>query len=261
MSTEELSHVYGSLVISARTQVAALPVFDHSRTRKGDHSGTTNHSQLFNTVFWTLATGDDTHTDVVALPQRNKYMTVDTVSESPSLSEEVNMELSEKLAVIDTQFRGGRQLYKVYHMMEETAKALDAEFVTVINNEAEHSSFNILSAGYTVDVYGVYDTVNDSVQLAWSTDEDFVARCKSQDPTRYIFYRYPPLLDRPLFIYTQYLVSKWWKWNRTFEGRSGVLKAFNALESFLFKDHTQAVDPRTVTASYALPNEDSTETS
>lgn len=253
MSTEELSHVYGSLVISAQSSVDPLPVFSHPKTRTGDHSGTTNHSRLFNTVFWTLVTGPDSATDVVALPQRGKYLTVDTVSDSGDLSDCVNQELAKRLSVIDVQFRGGRQLYKVYHMMNDVKLALDAEFVTVINNEAEHSSFNILSTGFLVELYGIYDVVNNSVQLAWSTDEDFVARCRKVDPTRYVFYRYPPVLDRPLFIYTQYLVSKWWKWSRMYNGRDGLLRAFNALEVFLYKDPTIMIDARNaVTANVTV---------
>lgn len=251
----ELSHVYGSLVISAATQVPPLPIFDNPKTRRGDHSGRSDHqhdhNQIFNTVFWTLATGNRVATDIVALPQRNKYMTVDTVSDSFDLSECVNMGLHDKLAVIDSQFSGGRQLYKVYHMMNEVGTELDADYVTIINNESDHSSFNILSRGFMVDVFGIYDVVNSSVQLAWSTDEEFINLCRAPDPMRYIFYRYPPVLDRPLFVYTQYLCSKWYKWRRGFDGEASVLKAFNALESFLYKDHTQPVDPRNI-ASYPL---------
>jgi hypothetical protein len=255
-TTGDPSHVYGSLVISAGTQVPSLPVFADPKTRRGDHSGRSDHqhdhNQVFNTVFWTLSTGDHGATDVVALPQRNKYMTIDTVSDSSDLSECVNMELHDKLAVIDSQFKGGRQLYKVYHMMNEIAAQLDADFVSVINNESDHSSFNILSHGFILDVFGIYDVVNKSVQLAWSTDEEFINLCRAPEPTRYIFYRYPSVLDRPLFIYTQYLCAKWWKWQRNFGGDdAAILMAFNALEGFLYKDHTQPVDARNI-ATYLL---------
>jgi hypothetical protein len=112
------------------------------------------------------------------------------------------------------------------------------EYVAVINNLSEHATFTLLTSGTTLYLTGVYDTVNSSVRLVWSTEDTFVEEVRRADQTRYVFYRFPPIVDRPLFIYTQLVCSKWYSWTKAFNGVDGLSKAMNALEVLLYKDPT-----------------------
>ncbi|MGF3998918.1 hypothetical protein ACQX8C_14365, partial [Staphylococcus aureus] len=143
--------------------------------------------------------------------------------------------LAHELQDLDAKYEGSRWLYKLQRLLETTSD-YHAEYVAIVNNQSEHPSFSILSQGLDLGFYGVYDTVNRSTQLAWSTDPDFVQITRAQEPTRYLFHRYPTVKDRPLFIHTENVCSKWYVWKQAFTNVDGVLKAFNVLENFLFKN-------------------------
>jgi len=166
-------------------------------------------------------------------------MVLDCLANSSEAALTTCTELAVGLTSLDTKFENSRQLYKVHQLMLDVGTKT-SDFVAVINNESEHCNFNLLAfGGLELEVFGIYDVVNKSIRLMWTTDSSFVSKIKSEDSTRYIFYRFPTLRNRPLFIHTQYVVSKLYKWSLVFDGRDSVLKLFNALENFLYGNPNQ----------------------
>ena len=127
--------------------------------------------------------------------------------------------------------------YKFYRVQKDLASMNQARaFVTCIVNAGEHSHIALLCQWKDLSVHGVYDTVNKSVRLVWTDDEWFIKDLRSLESNRYVFYRFPIVQDRPLFMYTQALCSKWYKWQKQFNEADGILKSFNALERYLYKE-------------------------
>jgi hypothetical protein len=232
MQQNEEANLYGSLVISATTPCHQFPQLSDIRATTGCHTESSTKG-----VFTTLVTGSQHANATVALPQRNKYMNITVAGGSVGQSKRTADLLRVKLSDLDSRFDGARQLYKMGQLMSEIeSDNLGAAYAAVINNTSEHATFTLLSQKIPFRFLGVFDTVNSSVRLVWTTDEQFIENVRQADPTRYVFYRYPMVYDRPLFIYTQSVASKWFQWNKVFAGKDGLLKAFNALEIFLFKD-------------------------
>lgn len=228
------SQLYGSLTIAATTPVKPFPIFENPKTKSGAHT-----ESKYRGTWSTLSIGDPVSERIVALPQRNKYMTVSTLSERETEATAATALIAEGLTDLDSRFDGARQLYKVHRLMEEIKPQLEGiPYVAIVNNTADHASFNLLSSELLLRVYGVFDVVNRSVRLVWTTDADFVEDVRATDPIRYVFYRFPDLYDRPMFVYTQNVCAKWYSWATAFTGVDGLLKVFNALENFLYKDHT-----------------------
>jgi len=238
------SLMYGSLVLHSTTQVQEFPRLVDANTISGFHM-----ENRFKGAYSLLIDGDFEEREI-PLPARNKYLTVTAIGDAHA--ESLVGSCSTKLHEIDSLFEGARHLFKMQKLMDEL-HAPYAPFVPpyliCINNNSTHSYFTLLAQGITLYTYGVYDTVNRSVRFAWTNDEQFIQTCRSVDPTRYVFYRYPVLENRPLFLHTQVLCSKWAEWSKVFTGPDGVLKAFNALELFLYKD------PRRESYSYQPPSQ------
>lgn len=222
--------IYGSLVIAATTPIRQFPQLEGSKPQHGNHTQSRTRG-----LFSTLEVGEQWAAETVALPQRNKYMTVTVLADTKDQSTNTAMLLREKLADLDSRFEGARQLYKLNQLMLEVAPN-SRDYVAVINNLSEHATFTLMSAGRAIHLTGIYDTVNSSVRLAWTTEDGFIEDVRHADPTRYVFYRFPAIVDRPLFIYTQLIASKWYTWTKAFVGPDGLIKAFNALEVLLYKD-------------------------
>jgi hypothetical protein len=175
--------------------------------------------------------------DQVHLPQRNKEFYLATYSGHEENARRVNDHLKTALPDMEAQFEASRQLYKFNRIQKDIVAHPKCQgFVSLIVNNGDHRHLAILSQWQDLHLYGVYDLVNSSVRLVWTDDEWFIQDVRSQDYTRYIFYRYPVVQDRPMFFYPQSLCSKWWNWVRQFQGPEGVLKAFNSLELFLYKE-------------------------
>ncbi|QBX06637.1 hypothetical protein H1O16_gp224 [Burkholderia phage BcepSaruman] len=205
-----------------------LPVLDVEHVMHGQHTNSWYKGQ------WSMAHVPGTAHTVVALPQRGKFMDVYTASADLERTEAIGQHIADSLRDLDSKHAGSRWLYKLHMLMQETGA--DVPYTSIINNMSEHASFSLLSQGIDLGVYGVYDTVNRSVQLVWTTDPDFVQRTRATEPTRYLFHRYPVVRDRPLFIHTENVCAKWYVWKQAFTNVDGVLKAFNVLENFLFKN-------------------------
>lgn len=216
----------GALVVSAQSSIPELPLFpaqEKNRVRKGDVSRVVDgHPALY-------------LTDDVAIPQRGKYLTVDVVSEDDGASD-VCVELCRHLSTIDSQFDGGRQLYKLHRLLYDMEAAGTSKFASAVLNSGQHPTVSLLPSGIPIHLVGIYDAVNTSVRLLWTTDETDIDTLRADDPTRFVFYRYPVVDNRPLFLHTQYIISRWYRWNKLFTGPDSMLRKFNALETFLFKN-------------------------
>ncbi|EMI5828552.1 TPA: hypothetical protein ACH1LG_004660 [Salmonella enterica] len=222
-------NTYGALTIDAQSSTPVLPVFDSGCVATGHHTNSRYKGQ------WALKFPNHHRVVSVELPQRDKHMQVSVASRWGGVDQDIADTLAHELQDLDAKYEGSRWLYKLQRLLETTSD-YHAEYVAIVNNQSEHPSFSILSQGLDLGFYGVYDTVNRSTQLAWSTDPDFVQITRAQEPTRYLFHRYPTVKDRPLFIHTENVCSKWYVWKQAFTNVDGVLKAFNVLENFLFKN-------------------------
>lgn len=222
-------NTYGAFTIDAQSSTPVLPVFDSGCVATGHHTNSRYKGQ------WALKFPNHHRVVSVELPQRDKHMQVSVASRWGGVDQDIADTLAHELQDLDAKYEGSRWLYKLQRLLETTSD-YHAEYVSIVNNQSEHPSFSILSQGLDLGFYGVYDTVNRSTQLAWSTDPDFVQITRAQEPTRYLFHRYPTVKDRPLFIHTENVCSKWYVWKQAFTNVDGVLKAFNVLENFLFKN-------------------------
>lgn len=233
----DTTNVYGSIVISATTPMKEFPQLINQNTTTGMHT-----TSKFRGRYDICVAGPCVVQDELVLPQRNKFLK--TILVSKDINQDklslVNKALKISMTNLDSRFDASRHLYKLNIAMLEVYGNERAPFLAIINNIAEHSNFSLLSMGIDLQVLGIYDIVNKSVRLAWSTDPYFINDIKAVDFTRYVFYRFPTLYNRPLFIYTQTVCSKWLRWARDFKDEDGVLKTFNALENFLYKDPTRA---------------------
>jgi hypothetical protein len=234
------SVVYGSVVLAATTPVKPFAIFKDGQTRSGAHT-----ESRVRGLYSLLISSLNKVEDVVALPQRNKYLTVSVVSQSSSSSKALILKMKELLSEIDSRFDGARQLFKLNQLMADLSSVSPDPYLAIVNNQSDHSYFAMLSERMALHITGCYDVVNKSVRLMFSTDENWVQDIREADPMRYIFYRYPQICDRPLFIHTQSLCSRWYSWSNTFTTTDGVLKAFNALEIVLYQNpNLEVIQPR-----------------
>jgi len=198
-----MSNLYGSLCLSASTPQVEFPQFKNAQV--GHHT-----------------------------PHQFELIT------QSGVAADINKQLGIKLPLMESRFEDARQLYKFNRIQTEIWNSPElvncSGFVSLIINTGEHGHIGVLSQGQDVFVHGIYDTVNMGVRLVWTTDDWFIQDVRASDFTRYVFYRFPVLRNRPLFLYSQALCSKWYGWARQFKEPDGVLKAFNALENFLYKE-------------------------
>jgi len=227
-----MSEVYGSLCLSATTPQKDFPQFIQGPpfVFEGHH---TPHKFR---GYYTIVGKGEVSSSTFHVPSRQKSFLILTAS-NYEFSSKANDLMSEWLPQMESQYEGARQLYK-FNAVQKELKAVPSSqaFVSTIVNTGEHGHIAVLAQWRDVYVYGVYDTENFGVRLVWTTDEWFINDVRAHDFPRYVFYRFPVLQDRPLFLYGQALCSKWWGWTKQFQGPDGVLKAFCALENFLYKE-------------------------
>lgn len=222
--------LYGGLVIAAMTPVVhPLPHLE------GGISGT--HSRAKRPGHWFHKVGAQVVESELAMPTRDKHFSIATLG---SAATAVNRAISDQLVELDSKYEGARQLYKLQRAMDEIQKTLDDDlqlpYLAVINNTSTHGWFGLLAQYATLHLYGVYDTVNTSVQLVWTNQESFVQECRASQLTRYVFYRFPVIENRPLFINSQVVCARWYDWMKSFKGSDAHLRAFNVLETALYLD-------------------------
>lgn len=217
-------YLYGSLTLAATTPLNQFPMFNDTRTINGNFSGYRGS--------YSMLMPEAIEREVV-IPARNKNMSV-YVTAGPVASPSLATMLEKSLPELDARFDGARQLYKSSQLMSEIGNQVP--YLAVINNTKEHPYFNILVCGIDLHMIGVYDTVNRSVRLVFTTDPDFIEKVRSADYTRYVFHRFPVVADRPLFLHTQSLISRWYSWSKAFRGPDSILRCFNVLECYVLKD-------------------------
>lgn len=223
--------LYGGLVIAAMT-----PVVEPLSHLRGGTSG--SHSSAKHRGRWFHKTGDHLVTESeLAMPTRDKHFNITTLGGTATA---VNRAISEQLVELDSKYEGARQLHKLQRVMDNIAGSLDADlalpYLAVINNTATHGWIGLLSQHWPLHLYGVYDTVNTSVQLVWTNRESFVHECRLEHIARYVFHRFPVIENRPLFINTQVVCARWYDWTKSFKGSEAYLRAFNVLETSLYLD-------------------------
>lgn len=217
-------HLYGALTLAATTPLHQFPVFHDTRTINGNFAGYRGS--------YSLLMPEAIEKEIV-IPARGKNMRV-YVTASPPHGKPLAAILEKTLPDLDSRFDGARQLYKSAKLMQEIGSHVP--YVAVINNTKEHPYLNILVCGVELHVLGVFDTVNRSVRLVFTTDPEFVDKVRFSDYTRYVFHRFPPVTNRPLFLHTQSLISRWYSWSKAFRGADSILRCFNVLECYVLKD-------------------------
>lgn len=176
----------------------------------------------------------DFPTGEVVMPQRQKNLLI----RSNSIS--IIGLLETRLSTLDSEYLNRRQLYKLGQLLD----SLTAEppFVATVNmtssenNTSSNGGFYLLSHGTPIYVYVVYDLKEKTTRLTWATF-DIKLEIRSNDLTRYAFYEMPTLLDRPLFLPTQFICSRWYDFGHSFgKTKEAALTSCNALEVALYKD-------------------------
>jgi hypothetical protein len=218
-------YLYGSLTLAATTPIHQFPVFHDARTINGNFTGYRGSYSIF---------APGAAENEVVLAARGKHMNVYVSSPNPVAAPVLAGILKQQLPELDARFDGARQLFKSNQLMRDI-NSLES-YVAVINNIKEHPYFNILVWKTEIHLVGVYDTVNRSVRLVFTTDPDFIEKTRSADYTRYVFHRFPTVKDRPLFLHTQSLISRWYSWSKAFRGPDSILRCFNVLECYVLKD-------------------------
>ncbi len=229
-----MTKLYASLTIDAMGPVVELPNLGADVLDSGTHT-----QSRFRGAYAINILGDGYSKDTIVMPQRDRHITIHTAAVQPALVESLLRPLLEE---IDVRYETGRQLYRLqqvlYAITGDLTLPAALPFTSVINVEGHHSSLSFLTNHVEVFVFGVYDSVNTSTRLVFTTDYQYLDIVRASNPTRYVFYRFPTLVNRPLFVYGQSVCSKWLGWIKGFSGKDATMKAFNALENFLFKDPT-----------------------
>lgn len=168
----------------------------------------------------------------ILVPQRYKRMTV-------LATDNVKHDLAASLSVLDSQYDGERQLYKLQKLMSTLTGSWHA-VVNVSNTgaagEALSGAFYLLASNQPLHVALIFNSRSGSVQLVWATF-DVRHALRSRRDLDYSVIALPTLYDRPLFVPSQALCSKWWRMHNSFDGqRYGIVKAANALEAMLYKN-------------------------
>jgi hypothetical protein len=218
--------ILGSLTIHSDRVVSELdaPSLAGLVRREGQHVNS-RHNGSYREYF-------DVEPIEVLVPQRYKRMTV-------LATDNVRHDLSDALSTLDSQHEGSRQLYKLSSLM----KGLGGSWHSVVNvtntganGEALSGAFYLLASGEPIHVSLVFDSISGSVQLVWSTF-DFKSQLREQGARNYSFISFPTLRNRPLFVPSQALCSKWWRMLQSFDGqRYSTVKAANAVEVMLYKN-------------------------
>lgn len=172
---------------------------------------------------WWLKPAEYMEHEQIYIPQRDKRILAYTYSEDP----EFMARLTKSLSDLDARFPGLTQSQKYYKVQEELG---EKPYLAVLNTEGDHGSWSFLVQDVPLHFYGVWDGT--SVQLMWA-DADIGPELRSVTTPRLWIYRFPVIRNRPVFIRTQALCSKWWGWI-TADKRGDFFRCFNTLETFLF---------------------------
>lgn len=221
--------IYGSLVLaSTEAAIKSWPQFDDSTPYQ--------YNQTQHPVRGLLRLAGIDSPAEVHLPQRSKSYYVSVGSPMRSHEASVLSSICNILPHMESEYEATRQLYKLHMIMVGLRARSAFPYLSHVISQGDSNHVGILAQGITLYVLGVYDTIARSVQLVWTDDEYFMSDLRAREPGRYVFYRFPDLSNRPLFLFSPALVSKWLGWTKKFQGPDCLLKSFNALELYLYKD-------------------------
>ena len=225
---------FGSLVLQSKCRVSDFPlsILREGRTLRGQHIPGTYNGH------WTLTTNADDQQSVY-LPQRYKHMQV--ISTEGDIATEVSVALN----TLDSEYEGAKQLYKLGKMRDGLNPKRHATIVNIEASTANGSqgSFYLLSTEAPIYTCLVMDQKEDerSVRLLFSTFDPIPhirLEC-AKEVNRYVFFRFPNVVSRPLFLWSTYVCKRWYSANRDLQNNQlGLVTACNALEVQLYKDHT-----------------------
>lgn len=223
--------IYGSLILaSTEAAVKSWPQFEDVYTRVHRYNQTQHPVRGLLSL-----SGIETPAEV-HLPQRSKSYYVSVNSPSQGYEAKALASIRDVLPHMESEYESARQLYKLHMIMAGLKSFSPSPYVSHVVSQGDSNHVGILVRGLTLYVTGVYDTIARSVQLVWTDDEYFLSDLRAREPGRYVFYRFPDLSNRPLFLFSPALVSKWLRWVTKFQGPDCLLKSFNALELYLYKD-------------------------
>lgn len=218
--------ILGSLTIHADRVITdlAIPSLQGLTRREGQHVNS-RHNGSYHEFY-------NVEPIEVLVPQRYKRMTV-------LATDNVRHDLSDALSTLDAQHEDARQIHKLSLLM----KSLGGSWHSVVNvantgagGEALSGAFYLLASNQPIYVSMMFDSITGSVQLVWSTF-DLKTELRQVGLLNYSFVSFPTLRNRPLFVPSQALCSKWWRMLQSFDGqRYSTVKAANAVEVMLYKN-------------------------
>lgn len=221
--------LFGSVVLHAKQKVPALelPILHGLHRNTGEHVRGRYNGRWFEY--------NEVPSSEIYLPQRYKRMMLCTTHE------EVRQPLTDALSLLDSQYEDAPQLYKLGRIIYDIP-LWHASVVNISSTSTEgepvSGAFYLLSSQVPMYFGLLFDIERDIVQLVWST-VNFKPYMQSLQLFNYVFYPFTPILDRPIFIKTQAVCSKWWSFTQAFgNSKYGLLRAANAMELLLYKDHT-----------------------
>ena len=189
---------------------APLPLFEEHYS--GNHIGARARGD------WVIDTDLD-HAELI-IPARDKRVEL--------LASDL-LDFSEEIGGIDSSYSDMTYRDKLLIIQQR----LVPSFVGIVNNinVDTHGSLAVIFNEVPVYFTGLHDTQRNISYLLWSDDKSFVSRVLSADPLRYLIYRMPERTNFSIFLQSEAVCSKWWRWIKT---HNSVLHAFNALERRMF---------------------------
>lgn len=103
-------------------------------------------------------------------------------------------------------------------------------YLSVISQSSPHSRMIFMSKGVKLYLIGVTD--GDSSFLVWGNEPDLELRMRAEYRNKYYYYRFPHILDRCLVLQTQFICTKFRRWQNDIQDK---LRVFSALENQIFK--------------------------
>lgn len=155
------------------------------------------------------------------IPSRDKHLTLYSNQDS-MLSYYASV-----FGSLDSMYPGDTWLQKL-----DRVRSDEPGHYAVVNTEGTHGHFSILSSDYPLELLGVHDPQLKTTHLMLTDSNTAANYVRSVYPLRFFLYRFPPIVNRAVFIQTQTVSSHWWRYIKG----DDLLFAFNALEMKLFRE-------------------------
>jgi hypothetical protein len=156
------------------------------------------------------------------IPSRDKHLTL------YSNQEESLPRYAELFGSLDSSYPGDTWLQKLAKVRTYSSP----DNYLVVNTEGTHGHFSILANDCPLELIGVHDPQLKTTHLLLADGADAANYVRSVYPLRFFLYRFPPIVNRVVFLQTQTVSSHWWRYIKG----GDLLFAFNALEMKLFRE-------------------------